>query len=110
MPSQQSSLSGMRTKFARHALIALIDAWSIAPSEKPQPPFSTHADSVPERFTPRSTTACPSALTRRFPETCSGDAAPAGVGAGVGVGVGTRVAAGVGVAVGIPAVTANVAA
>src|SRR6059036_2900850 len=37
MPSQQVSLSGTRTAFARHAAIAATDAESEGPSKKPQP-------------------------------------------------------------------------
>src|SRR5579871_4570184 len=67
MPSQQSSLSGMRTTLTCHAAIAATDAAFEGPSKIPHP--WTHAYSVPERFTPWRKTTSPFPSTRWVPST-----------------------------------------
>src|SRR5438045_231073 len=106
MPSQQSSVIGMRTALMRHDFIAATEAASVCPSKMPQPCWQAY--SVPEWFTPWICTTCPFPFTSLFPCTCSGDvpfagpgvAVGAGVGAGVGTGVGVGAACGAGVTVG----------
>ena len=63
MPSQQSSLSGIRTALICQAIIAWMAASvSVGPSQIPQP--SAQAYSAPDRFTPVSLTISPFWLTR----------------------------------------------
>src|SRR5579884_3023624 len=57
IPSQQSSLIGTRTKFACQLAIACTEAASDGPSKIPHPWMQAY--SVPERLTPRRTTAWP---------------------------------------------------
>ena len=72
---QHASFSGTRTALTGPQLfIAVMDAWSFGPSKMP-PPW-THLYSVPERFTPCSTTVLPLALTSLLPDTCSCGAEP----------------------------------
>src|SRR3954470_24397192 len=68
-PSQHSSFSGIRTAEMCHVSIALIEASSTGPSQKPKP--CTHMNSPPDRFAPRSRTVAPVESPRRLPDTCS---------------------------------------
>ena len=73
---QHASFSGTRTALTGpQLLIAVMDAWSFAPSKIVVPPC-THSYSVPERSTPCSTTVAPLALTSLLPDTCNCGAAP----------------------------------
>ncbi len=67
MPSQQSSLSGMRTALACQEVMAATDAWSEGPSKNPYPWIQAY--SVPERSTPRSCTGWPDPFTSWLPAT-----------------------------------------
>src|SRR5947207_4686763 len=67
MPSQQSSFTGMRTAFAPQALIAEVEAASVAPSNSPQP--CAHAYSLPERLTPATRSGAPQLVTSWLPDT-----------------------------------------
>src|SRR3954447_17544986 len=96
MPRMQSSLSPRCTTLAFHALIAAIDASVVGPSKIPHP--STHAYSVPDRFTPCNCTGVSDASSSRLPKTCK---PPPGVGVGLGVGVGVGVDVGDGSGVGV---------
>src|SRR6266550_7058152 len=69
MPSQQSSLIGMRTALMCHVVIAFTEAASPGPSKIPQPWMQAY--SLPERLTPCQWTTRPLASTRRLPETWS---------------------------------------
>jgi hypothetical protein len=62
MPSQQSSLSGMRTASVCQPAIAAMLAASLGPSKIAFP--LTHMNSVPERDTPSSRSGAPAASTR----------------------------------------------
>src|SRR3982751_2421262 len=86
VPSQHSSFSGTRTARIFQLRMALIEDWSIGPSQKPLPWMQ--ANSPPERLTPCSVTVCPDRLTSLLPETLRAGAAPVGgpvVGPVVGV-------------------------
>src|SRR5437773_1125940 len=108
MPSQQSSFIWTRTALVFQLLIACTEARSRGPSEKPQPPFRMHADSIPERLTPRRMTRCPEPLTSWLPWTWMPENAGAVVGSGVGVDAGVGVGSGPGVAVGATSLSALV--
>src|SRR3954451_6277058 len=82
VPSQHSSFSGTRTERTFQARIAVIEAWSIGPFQKPL--SWMQANSPPERLTPSSRTLAPPEVTSLLPDTCSAGAAPpAGVVGGV---------------------------
>src|SRR5437764_11874471 len=67
MPSQQSSLIGMRTALMCHVVIAFTEAASLGPSKTPQPWMQAY--SLPERLTPCQRTTRPLESRRRLPET-----------------------------------------
>src|SRR5881275_1245443 len=69
MPSQQSSLMGMRTALMCHVVIAFTEAASLGPSKTPQPWMQAY--SLPERLTPCQRTTRPFESRRRLPETWS---------------------------------------
>src|SRR6185295_11621279 len=68
-PSQQSSLSGIRTAWMFQAFIASMPACADgAPSHMPLP--CTQANSPLDRLTPSSRYVFPAAVTSLLPETC----------------------------------------
>src|SRR5258708_14052259 len=67
MPSQQSSLSGMRTELIFQLTMARMAASSTGPSKIEV--VSTHLYSEPDRLTPRNRTSCPDASTMRLSTT-----------------------------------------
>jgi hypothetical protein len=78
--------------------MAVIEAWSIGPFQKPLPWMQTN--SPPERLTPSSRTVAPLGVTSRLPDTLSAGAAPVCGGGLVGGVVGGVVAGVVGGVVG----------
>src|SRR5258705_412216 len=98
-PSQDCSLRGTRTVRIFQVRIALMDVWSIGPSQMPLPWMQ--ANSPPERFTPSSRYAAPEDVRIRLPDTCSAGAAPDGGGVVTGGVVAGGVVAGGGVTGGV---------
>jgi hypothetical protein len=96
MPSQQSSLRGMRTALIPHEAIVATEVASDGPSKIPL--FWTHMYSVPDRSTPCRVMVLPAASTRWLPDTWMATAAPV-AGTGVGAGVGVIEGRGLGLAV-----------
>src|SRR4051794_28125335 len=96
LPSQHSSLSGIRMARIFQLRMAVMDGWSTGPSHMPKPWM--HWNSPPERLAPSSRYGVLLAVSSWLPDTCRAGAVPGGgllVGGVVGGVVGGRVVGGV---------------